>query len=200
MNLPAGARYLLPVAPLLILYYLEGLSVLLDWHPRVRRWAPQVLFLFVAAFVALNGAKGAHVFYKNEHKVAADRADMADAAESLRSQARPGEHFLSCYNEWQLAYLSEVPYMQLDRWQLVNVMPREQYLRFLFDQGVRLVVAAPENVSHYPDDVLIREAVRDRRMFQHIVDKGNYELYRYVSPPGVATAESTHSLPGLALK
>ena len=90
--------------------------------------------------------------------------------------------------------------MQLDRWQLVNVMPREQYLRFLFDQGVRLVVPAPENVSHYPDDALIREAVRDRRMFQHIVDKGNYELYRYVSPPGAATAESTHSLPGLALK
>jgi hypothetical protein len=200
MNLPAGARYLLPVAPLLILYYLEGISVLLDWHPRVRRWAPQVLFLFVAAFVALNGAKAAYVFYKNEHKVAADRADMADAAERLRSQARPGEHFLSCYNEWQLAYLSEVPYMQLDRWQLVGGMPREQYLRFLFDQGVRLVVAAPENVSHYPDDVLIREAVRDRRMFQHIVDKGNYELYRYVSPPGVATAESTHPLPGLALK
>lgn len=90
--------------------------------------------------------------------------------------------------------------MQLDRWQLVSVMPREQYLRFLFDQGVRLVVAAPESVPYYPDDALIREAVRDRRMFQHIVDKGNYELYRYVSPPGVATVDSSHPLPGLALK
>jgi hypothetical protein len=200
MNLPAGPRYLLPVAPLLILYYLEGLSVLLDCHPRIRRWAPQVLLIFVATFVALNGFKGAYVFYRNEHKVAEDRAEMADAAGWLRSQARPGEHFLSCESEWQLAYLSEVPYMQLDRWLLVGSMPRDQYLRFLFDQGVRLVVAVPEDVSHYPDYALIREAVRDRRMFQHIVDKGQYQLYRYVSPPGVATAESSHPPRGLALK
>jgi hypothetical protein len=191
LNLPAGARYLLPVAPLLLLYYLEGVSILLDWRPRIRRWAPYVLLVFVAGFVAINGIKGLYVLYKNEHRVAADRADMADAAEWLRSEARPGEHFLSCDAEWQLAYLSEVPYLQLDRWLLTKSMPRDQYLRFLFDQGVRLVVAVPENISHYPDERLIRDAVRDSRMFQPIIDKGHYQLYRFVSPPAVTTADSS---------
>ncbi len=194
MNLPAGARYLLPVAPLLLLYYLEGLSILLDWHPRVRRWAPAVLVVFVAAFVGLNGIKGLYVLYKNHHQVAAERADLADSAQWLRSQARPGEHFLSCDAEWQLAYLSGVPYLQLDRWLLTSSMPRDQYLRLLFDQGVRLVVAVPENVSNMPDDGLIRDAVRDRRMFQPIVNSGHYQLYRFLSPSAVATAASSSPL------
>jgi hypothetical protein len=193
LNLPAGARYLLPVAPLLLLYYLEGLSVLLDWHPRVRRWAPQALLIFVAAFVGFNGIKGLFVWHKNQHQIAAKRAAMADSAEWLRSQARAGEHFLSFDAEWPLAYLSGVPYLQLDRWSLMGMMPRDQYLRFLFDQGVRLV-AVPEIVSNMPDDGLIRDAVRDRRMFQPIADNGHYQVYRFLSPPVIATAESTHQL------
>jgi hypothetical protein len=191
LNLPAGARYLLPIAPLLLLYYLEGLSILLDWHPRVRRWAPPAMLIFVTAFVVLNGVKGLSVLYKNHHRVAAKRTDIADSASWLRSQARPGERFLSCDSELQLAYLSGVPYVQLDRFVLMGSMRREQYLRFLFDQGVRLVVAVPEHVSHMPDDGLIRDAVRDCRMFQPIVKNGQYHLYRFVSPPGVATADSS---------
>jgi hypothetical protein len=193
LNLPAGARYLLPVAPLLLLYYLEGLSVLLDWHPRVRRWAPQALLIFIVAFVGFNGIKGLFVWHKNQHQIAAKRDEMAESAAWLRSQARAGEHFLSFDAEWQLAYLSGVPYLQLDRCPLVGMMPRDQYLRFLFDQGVRLV-AVPEKVSTMADDSLIRDAVRDRRMFQPIADNGQFQVYRFLSPPVVATAESSHQL------
>jgi hypothetical protein len=194
MNLPAGARYLLPVAPLLLLYYLEGFSILLDWHPRVRRWAAPAIFTFLAAFVTFNAIKGSYVLYKNQHQIAAARNEMANCAGWLRSQAQAGEHFLSCDAEWQLAYLSEVPYMQLDRWLLAGTMPRDQYLRLLFDQGVRLVVSVPENISHYPDDALIREAVRDRRMFRPLVSSDRYQLYRFVSPPSFTTAEASTQL------
>lgn len=191
MNLPAGARYLLPVAPLLILYYLEGLSLILDWRPRVRRRAPLFLVLFIGLFVGFNGVKGLYVLHKNEHKVAEQRAEMADCAARLRAEARPGDHFLACDNEWQLAYLSEVSYVQLDRWLLAPSMPRDQYLRLLYDQGVRLVVAVPENISHYPDDSLIRDATRDPRMFQPLGNDGHYLLYRFLSPPAIATAEAS---------
>jgi hypothetical protein len=191
INLPAGARYLLPVAPLLLLYYLEGLSFLLDWHPRVRRWAPAVLFSFVAAFVTINALKGVHALYKYQHEIADKRAQISASAARLRAEAKPGERFLSCDAEWPLAYLSEVPYLQVDRWLVMPSMTREEYLRFLFDQGVRLVVAAPENIAHFPDDALIREAVRDRRMFQPIANIGYDQIYRYLSPPAIATADSS---------
>ena len=152
VNLPAGPRYFLPVAPLLILYYLEGLALLLDWHPRVRRFAPHVLMLFLGVFVALNGLKGLHAQYKNHHVIAQQRADLGTCAQSLRAAVHPGELFLSCDAEWQIAYLSEVPYLQLDRWILAGSLDRDQYLRFLFDQNVRLVIFVPGSLSHYPDE------------------------------------------------
>jgi Dolichyl-phosphate-mannose-protein mannosyltransferase len=191
LNLPAGARYLLPIAPLLILYYLEGLTVLLDWHPRVRRWAPTALVFFVAAYVAFNGVKGAYVMHKNVHQIAATREGIATCAEWLRANARPGEHFLSCDAEWQMAYLSDVPYMQIDRWMVIAGKTREEYLRFLYEQGVRLVVSVPEHVSHYPDESLIRDAVRDTRLFQPIAANEHHQLYRFVAPPALATADAS---------
>jgi hypothetical protein len=191
MNLPAGARYLLPVAPLLILYYLEGLTILLDWHPRVRRWAPAALVLFVAVFVAFNGVKGAYVMHKNVNQIAATRQAIATCADWLHEYARPGDHFLSCDAEWQMAYLSDVPYMQLDRWVIIAGKTRDEYLRLLYDQGVRLVVSVPEHVSHFPDESLIRDAVRDTRMFQPLASNEQHQLYRFVAPPPVATADAS---------
>jgi len=55
-------------------------------------------------------------------------------------------------------------------------------------------VSVPENISHYPDDALIREAVRDRRMFRPLVSSDRYQLYRFVSPPSVTTAEASTQL------
>jgi hypothetical protein len=191
MNLPAGARYLLPVAPLLILYYLEGLTILLDWRPRIRRWAPAALVVFVAAFVAFNGVKGAYVMHRNAHEIATTREAITTCADWLRASAKPGDHFLSCDSEWQMAYLSEVPYMQLDRWVIIAGKSREEYLRFLYDQGVRLVVSVPEHLSHYPDESLIRDAVRDTRMFQPLAADEHHQLYRFVAAPAVATADAS---------
>jgi hypothetical protein len=191
MNLPAGARYLLPVAPLLILYYLEGLTILLDWRPRLRRWAPATLLVFVAAFVAFNGVKGAYVMHKNAHQIADTREEITTCADWLHAYAKPGDHFLSCDSEWPMAYLSEVPYMQLDRWVIIAGKSRDEYLRLLYDQGVRLVVSVPEQISHYPDESLIREAVRDTRMFQPLAANAHHQLYRFVAPPPVATAEAS---------
>jgi hypothetical protein len=196
LNLPAGARYLLPVAPLLILYYLEGLTILLDWHPRVRRWAPAALMLFLVAFVGFNGVKGAYVMHKNVHQIAATREEIATCADWLRAHAQPGDHFLSCDAEWQMAYLSHVPYMQIDRWKVIAGKSRDEYLRFLYDQNVRLVVSVPEHISHYPDENLIREAVQDTRMFQPIASNEHHQLYRFVAPPGIATAAAPARTPG----
>jgi hypothetical protein len=78
--------------------------------------------------------------------------------------------------------------MQLDRWVLIAGKTRDDYLRILYDQGVRLVVAVPEHLSHYPDESLIRDAVRDTRMFQPIAANEHHQLYRFVAPPGNATA------------
>jgi len=200
MNLPAGARYLLPVAPLLILYYLEGLTILLDWRPRVRRWAPAALVVFIAAFVAFNGVKGAYVMHKNAHQIADTREAIATCADWLHAYAKPGDHFLSCDSEWQMAYLSEVPYMQLDRWVIIAGKSREEYLRFLYDQGVRLVVSVPEHLSHYPDEGLIRDAVRDTRMFQPLAANEHHHLYRFVAPPAVATADASTRTGGPVLQ
>jgi len=200
MNLPAGARYLLPVAPLLILYYLEGLTILLDWRPRVRRWAPAALVVFIAAFVTFNGVKGAYVMHKNAHQIADTREAIATCADWLHAYAKPGDHFLSCDSEWQMAYLSEVPYMQLDRWVIIAGKSREEYLRFLYDQGVRLVVSVPEHLSHYPDEGLIRDAVRDTRMFQPLAANEHHHLYRFVAPPAVATAVASTRTGGPVLQ
>jgi hypothetical protein len=160
----------------------------LDWHPRVRRWAPQVLFVLVIGFVALNGIKGLHASYKNYHQIAAERTFLTESAECLRSHAQSGDHFLSCYGEWQIAYLSGVPYLQLDRWSLMGVVPRDQYLRFLFDQRVRFVVSCSDIVANMPDDALIRDAVQNPRLFQPIAVYGHYQVYRFLAPPADATA------------
>jgi Dolichyl-phosphate-mannose-protein mannosyltransferase len=200
LNLPAGARYLLPVAPILILYYLEGTSILLDWRPGVRRWAPQVLFVLITGFVALNVAKSSYSMYRSSHQLADERAKMEQAADCLRTQARPGDHFLACDNEWPLAYLSGLSNLQVDRWLLAKTMGRDEYLRYMFDQSIRLVVAVPLGHGKYPDEALFREAVRDRRMFEPIANNGRYQVYRYLSPPAVDTASSTARMSKLGLQ
>ncbi len=81
--------------------------------------------------------------------------------------------------------------MQLDRWVIIAGKSREEYLRFLYEQGVRLVVSVPEHLSHYPDESLIRDAVRDTRMFQPLAANEHHQLYRFVAPPAVATADAS---------
>jgi hypothetical protein len=191
LNLPAGDRYLLPIAPLLLLYYLEGLSVVLDWHARLRQWSFPALLVLIVAFVAFNGIKGMQLLYKNHHQIAAEQAALADSAEWLRSQALAGERMLSFDAEPELSYLSQIPYLQLDRCALTAMMSRDQYLHFLYDKNVRLVVMIPGKVSRLSDQGLLQEAVHDRDLFQPIADNGRFQIYRYLAPPRVATAESS---------
>ncbi len=190
LNLPAGARYLLPIAPLLILLYLEGLSAVLTWQPRVRRWSYPGLFGLVVAFVGLNAIEGLHWTYKNHHQVAAQQAALTETADCLRTQAAAGERILGYSAESELAYLSGIPYLQLDRCQLAGKMSRNEYLQFLFDQRVRLVVLMPGEKSRLADESLIKDAVRDRQLFEPIADNGQFHIYRFLAPPPIAPADS----------
>jgi len=190
VGLPLGARYLLPVAPVLLLYFLEGLSVILDGTRRVRRWAPQILVLVVVGLLGINASKGVYSLYKDHTEVAARRIELVDSANRLHALAQSGEQFLSCDSEWQLAYLSDIPYLQLDRGALVRLVPHDQYSRFLFDRGVRLIVTGSEQESSTPDGSLVRSAVRDRQTFELVASAGRYQIYRFRSAPAVATAQA----------
>jgi hypothetical protein len=194
--LPASDRYLLPIAPLITLYFLEGLAALFERLPRIRPFAGRLLLGLVVLLVIFNGVKGVGGLRRNRDTIALRHAELDEPVRLLRSEVRAGEQFLSSEKERELAYLSGLPFVQFDRGAVVPRMVPDEYLRYLFREGVRVVVLAPERVAAMPDTRILQGAVDDSRMFTFIGQSGRFRLYRYHTPPAVlVSAASSEARP-----
>ena len=187
--MPAESRYLLPVAPLLILYFLVGVSTILSWRPVTRPWTSRVLLGVVVALVSVNAVKGTAALFKTRHLVAARAKDLGFASMLLRQNARPGERFVSSDKEREISYLSGVPFIELDRDALMASRTPDEYLRFLYcNCGLRLVVISDKYRRTMPDIGVFEPVLADRRLFEPVQEAGPYRLYRFHAPPPLAAA------------
>jgi len=111
---PLIARYLLPIAPLLILYFCEGMRRLVEWNPLLRRWAPYSAVACALLLAAANLPKdvryACHAGQPNcDEKQREQLASLRQTAEVLAQHARPGEKFISSGYQRELSYLSRMP-------------------------------------------------------------------------------------------
>jgi hypothetical protein len=177
-------RYLLPVAPLLLLYFADGARWLIE-RLRYRPLQAKVIVVVLLSAITVIGvfkdvkyAAGLHdtKYQRRYHQ------SLLDAADALRANHRPGEWFTTKWGE-NLAYVSSVPYRNLyGRFGRYAEPTGEQMLRLLDEQNIRLVVERMgidplpycetmiDAVKHSPDWGLVYEN-KHHRIYRHLPTK-----------------------------
>jgi hypothetical protein len=189
--MPTEARYLVPIAPLLAYYWLDGLSAILS-HLAFRQLAPRAFSLAVLVLLAMNAIKGVDTLFKTQELIRTRTAELCAAAQLLHSQAGPGEQFVSSHRERELAYLSDVPLLQTERQAAFASMAPDDYLKFIFRQRVRFVVLATDEGQPSPDTDVFRRAVVDRAMFERLGEFGRFQVYRLRAPSTTSKAAAAN--------
>lgn len=107
------ARYLLVIAPLLVLYLLTGVGRLAAWSGTARPARRRLVAGLAAVLIAINGAKVLRSVYWQrwpEHSRAYQARVLAEeAARVLKDNGQPGDLFVSDWDQNRLAWLSGLP-------------------------------------------------------------------------------------------
>ena len=183
---PLIPRYMLPVAPLLFLYFCEGMSWPLEWFCRSRRYAPAVALFWAAVLLVVNVPKMAQFVYEVHQPGFATsqtrEQPLARTARFLRDRAAPGERFVGSYNDDQLAYLSEVPTLPMARkGKRSNPYQPADFQRWL-EEGVRFAVLVEGHAPPFLAPVMTPDFLRAQG-FRPIRQFGEYTVYRLADSP-----------------
>jgi hypothetical protein len=171
-------RYLLPVAPLLILYFADGLAVLIGWlNRRIESRRPTAKIISAAAAAIVLTLAGLNLFYDIREVVSVHGDDVlarhnhgntlpnVEAALWMKASVGEQDKFFSTSNTWQLAWFSQRPALPLIR-TMMNHPPPPETLFEIFDRNqVSLVIFNNED---------IRDAGRDswRPLLQAGLEQG----------------------------
>ena len=183
---PMVSRYLLPVAPLLLLFYLDGarrhLATWLGQRRRVFSFA-LVCALLLVGFNLPRDLK--FIYYLRGSDFAAFRAEwipLHETASVLQAHARPQERFLAAGPSHRvLSYLSGVPFVDLVGPLARATGSHHDRLGMLDAYGVRFVVTGQgEKYSRLPETV--SEIVSAESEFQLVFENSWHRVYRRVDP------------------
>jgi hypothetical protein len=185
---PVMTRYLLPVLPFLVLYFIDGVVWLSARRAAWRGSAQRVAVTCAVVLIAMNAPKLVRNVYR-QHVPEASRdyrhsVLAAEAAAALQTQAKPGDRFVADLEQHRLAYLSGVPSIPLSDRKLCDSRYRTAQFEALARQRVRLVVqglAAPS--------VQRKDLARLCRAYDYRVVFENKAFRIYVAPPEDAAAE-----------
>ena len=203
---PMVARYLLPVLPLLLLYFLDGMQFLVAMivprGPHARRIARAFAVLFLAmqipkVYAIPRQFLAAH--YPAKYQLRWEPTH--GAAEFLRENAGPGDRFISSRHERLLSYFSGVPSIPLGGRRVISPYKPEDFRDWL-QQGVRFAVIVRDRTRTYYQDVLTLDFLDRREDFQVVFENRKYRVYRY-QPPAGADAQITaarSSAPGTCVQ
>jgi hypothetical protein len=183
---PLLARYLLPVAPLLILYYAEGLRRMVEAIPRFRVAAPNVVTACLLLMAAINLPRDLRVISRMHNaEYPARRAVLTEAAIALRNHADARDRFVGG-SENQLAYLSGgVPFVNLYGLYRYHRPEPDQLLDVLKEQDIRLVVLSPD-AAKKPYEEVLHEAIPRTSEFRMVFQNSEFSIYRRDTANGVA--------------
>jgi len=176
---PLKDRYLLPVAPLLLLYLAAGVRWLIALHTNrqtLAKAAVVVLLSLLAAIGVFKDAKYAARLHDGEFQ-RQYRQPLIEAAAALRQNHREGEWFTTKWGE-NLSYLSGVPYRNLyGRFGRYAQPSPEEMLRLLDEMNITLVVDRI-GIDPLPYCETMIDAVKRSPRFRLIFENKYHRIYR----------------------
>ena len=192
---PLLARYLLPVAPLLFLYYAEGLRRIVEAVPRFRAAAPRVVTACLLLMAAINLPRDVRVISRvHDADYPERRAVLTEAAIALRINAEASDRFVGG-SENQLAYLSGgVPFVNLYGLYRYHRPEPKHLMDVLKDQDIRLVVLSPD-ASKKPYEEVLHEAVPRNPDFRMVFQNSEFSIYRRRATDRIAELQQVTSMP-----
>jgi len=141
---PMIARYLLPLAPLLFWYFIEGTRWIFDrrlsWQPTGKRVVLATSLLLLALNLPKTGKLAYRLHYPKTDNAFKEQHEIADVARFLRDHAKPGERFITNEDERQLAYLSGLWTVPLAEHELDYRTVNRKLIRALITPDVSFVV------------------------------------------------------------
>jgi len=190
-------RYLIPVAPLLALFYVEGLHHLLGMRPAWRRQALQrtmgliLLLLMVHTF---KDVRRAYEMHRPEFIAVNPQWQlMSEAATQLRELAMPGAIFTGTNDRRVLSYLSGVPFLDFSSKVYDSRFSPPELRQMLYDENVRFVILRPD--ENHPFQESLRDLIAESTDFQMVYRNSRYEMFRWVPQPKIATRLKTRAGP-----
>ena len=180
---PAISRYLLPVAPLLIVFYLDGAMAVLRCIPRLAPYRGQLVAAVAAVIVLVNVPKDLRLIYRM-HVVRTGyevqwRSSMLEIVEFVRTHSEPGEKFASTDSQREIAYLSDVPFVETSNPAAIEEL--------IVAENVGMVIIGPERRHswRYPQ---LRTMVQDSRRFTPIFRNDLYQIFEVAESSHIAAA------------
>jgi hypothetical protein len=179
------ARYLLPLAPLLILYFFEGAQCLARWigSPRAAARTALTLTLILLAFNIPRVLEYTYYVHNpREYKDYAMWESVRQAAAFLKRHAVPDERFLTNDNQRGLSYLSKLTPARLMSCNF-NICPpvAAQYDHWIEERGATFVV---QWRGLNAKSAALMEEARARHGFRRVYSNPNCDIYcsRPLSP------------------
>lgn len=185
---PMLVRYLLPVAPLLLLYTVTGLRYLATVRFPVPARA-RIVGLAAMCLVALSSLPKdlrlvAALHSSRFRQFRADWPETYAAADYLRQRSGQMRRFVATGSEEVLTYLSGVPCLRVDRTLVMASPPVAEVAAELSRHGVD-VVMIKKGLPKYPFDTQLVALARGDGSL--LFENGLYEVYALTPPPRMAT-------------
>lgn len=160
---PLVARYLLPVSPLILWYFIEGMRWLSERRPQWQARGVRVAVTCALLMLAFNVPKAVKLAYRL-HFPTTDNSyrqyqSIVETARYLKATAKPGELFVTNKDERILAYLSGVWTVPLAEWKISHRLMSRKKLKAILKPEVRFVVI--RNVGKKRNLDRLRQAVFD---------------------------------------
>ena len=172
-------RYLLPVAPLLMLYFCEGVGYLAARWKRLRGYQAQAALVCASLLIAAHLPKTIGFLYqvhqRGPTRLAGLEHPLRQATVYLRDAAQPGQKFISTSQARVLSYLSQVPSIPVRNCR-GNHFRNGDFDRW-FEQGVVFAVVVRDEDRSYPLDVPTREFIKHKK-FERVFETEGYCIYR----------------------
>jgi hypothetical protein len=174
-------RYLLPVAPLLLLYFADGVRWLIErcTSRTLVAKGTVIILLSVLAIIGVNKdvkyAKELHdAEFQHEY-----RRPLLAAAAALRDNRREGEWFTTKWGQ-NLSYVSGVPYRNLyGRFGRYAQPTGDQMLRLLDKENIRLVVERM-GIAPLPYCETMVDAVKHSTDWGLVLENEQFRVYRHL--------------------
>ena len=178
---PLVSRYLLPLAPMLLLYFFEGLQFIIASRPRLERVATKFAMGVVVFMACINLPKDVRLAWANHQNeqfvnYRRDWPATVAAADFLRNVAEPKQRFVSSHSWGIISYLSDVPCYQVDRKQVMKPPGADEMLTALRAEGVGMVVLE-KKARRQPYFVQLAELVGNSARFRHVYENELFVIY-----------------------
>jgi hypothetical protein len=178
VNQELMARYLLPLAPLLVWYFYEGGQWLLERLPAVNRRRVQIVGVLTLVLLAFNLPHTlAYAYYVHHHEAYRRYpvwAGVHQAARFLQQHARPGERFASSAHQREISYLGGLESARLSSRRFDQCHPAKREYELWLDKGLVFLVKWGELAPQC--DAMFEEVCREHG-FQRVFRGDSCEIY-----------------------